>query len=81
MLKGIIEKLIKFIQIPLKDLGLILKRGINGIYIWTSKKHINKYLLEFSYRYNKRHLDDFGKFGSFFQNCEGKNLSYKELIA
>lgn len=58
-----------------------LKRGINGIYIWTSKKHINKYLLEFSYRYNKRYLDDFGKFGNFFQNCERKNLSYKELIA
>lgn len=58
-----------------------LKRGINGIYIWASKKHIDKYLLEFSYRYNKRHLDDFARFGNFFQNCERKNLSYKQLIA
>ena len=58
-----------------------LKRGINGIYIWVSKKHIDKYLLEYSYRYNKRHLDDFIRFGNFFQNCERKNLSYKTLIA
>ncbi len=58
-----------------------LKRGINSIYIWASKKHIDKYLLEFSYRYNKRHLDDFARFGNFFQNCERKNLSYKTLIA
>jgi transposase-like protein len=57
-----------------------LKRGINGIYIWVSNKHINKYLLEYSYRYNKRALTDFARFENFFENCERKNLSYKELI-
>lgn len=58
-----------------------LKRGINGIYHWASKKHIDKYLLEYSYRYNKRYLTDFERFGNFFENCKRKNLSYKELIA
>lgn len=58
-----------------------LKRGINGIYIWVSNKHINKYLLEYSYRYNKRALTDFARFENFFEKCERKNLSYEELIA
>lgn len=43
-----------------------LKRGINGIYIWVSKQHIDKYLLELSYRYNKRHFDDFSQIWKFF---------------
>jgi transposase-like protein len=58
-----------------------LKRGINGIYHWASRKHIDKYLLEYSYRYNKRYLTDFERFGDFFENCKRKNLSYKDLIA
>ena len=33
----------------------MLKRGINGTYIHVSKKHLQKYLWEFEYRYNLRH--------------------------
>ena len=32
----------------------MLKRGINGTYIHVSKKHLQKYLFEFEYRYNLR---------------------------
>ena len=33
-----------------------LKRGINGTHIHVSGKHLPKYLAEFEYRYNMRHL-------------------------
>jgi transposase len=31
-----------------------LKRGINGTYVWVSRKHLQKYLWEFEYRHNLR---------------------------
>jgi hypothetical protein len=31
-----------------------LKRGINGTHVWVSKKHLQKYLCEFEFRYNLR---------------------------
>lgn len=33
-----------------------LKRGINGTHIHVSEKHLPKYLSEFEYRHNMRHL-------------------------
>ena len=57
-----------------------LKRGIEGIYHWVSKKHINKYLNEFSFRYNKRKLNDFDIFTNWFSGFEGKRLEYKVLV-
>lgn len=32
-----------------------LKRGIQGTYVWVSRKHLQKYLWEFEYRHNLRH--------------------------
>jgi transposase-like protein len=31
-----------------------VKRGINGTYVWVSKKHLQTYLREFEYRHNLR---------------------------
>ena len=31
-----------------------VKRGINGTYVWVSKKHLQLYLREFEYRHNLR---------------------------
>jgi transposase len=35
-----------------------VKRGINGTYVWVSKKHLQTYLREFEYRHNLRHQPD-----------------------
>ena len=34
--------------------GRKVKRGINGTYVWVSKKHLQTYLREFEYRHNLR---------------------------
>ena len=36
----------------------LLKRGLNGIYHNVSKEHLRRYLCEFEFRYNHRHMDD-----------------------
>ena len=57
-----------------------LKRGINGIYHWCSKKHLQSYLNEYSSRYNTKDLTDFERFTVWFGSCEGKKLVYSGLV-
>ncbi|MCE2686943.1 MAG: transposase [Rickettsiales bacterium] len=52
----------------------LLKRGINGTYHWVSKKNINKYINEFSFRYNSRNESDTDRFKMFCNNLNGKLL-------
>lgn len=58
----------------------ILKRGIIGIYHFTSKKHLQRYLNEFSFRYNQRDEENGSGFTALLCNCEHR-LTYKGLIA
>ena len=57
-----------------------LKRGIYGIYHWVSEKHLERYLDEFSFRYDIRKQDNGVGFYQLVENCAGR-LTYKELIA
>ena len=57
-----------------------LKRGIFGVYHWASNKHIQKYVNEFSFRYNNKDFSDFDIFANWFACCEGKKLEYSFLI-
>lgn len=58
----------------------LLKRGIFGIYHHVSRKHIDKYLNEFTFRYNSRKIAENRRFEMFCENCFGR-LMYKDLIA
>lgn len=58
----------------------LLKRGIVGMYHYTSDKHLHRYCDEFAYRYNIRTLSTGEQFNLTLINSD-ERLSYKELIA
>ncbi len=57
----------------------IFKRGYNGNYNWMSRKHLQRYMDEFTFRYNVKNLTEGDKFCAFFSNF-GNRLTYKQLI-
>ena len=57
----------------------LLKRGIIGIYHFTSKQHLQRYVDEFVFRYNTRKQTECARFNLLLQNTEHR-LKYKELI-
>jgi len=59
----------------------IVKRGINGIYHAVSKEHLPRYLAEYEFRYNNRHLEDGERTWKAIKSAEGKRLSYKDLAS
>jgi transposase-like protein len=58
----------------------IFKRGTIGVYQKTSKKHLQKYVNEFVWRYNMRNHSQGFQYFSFLCNMN-RRTTYKELIA
>ena len=57
----------------------LLKRGIYGIYHFTSKKHLQLYVDEFVFRYNTRNGSENDRFNLLLCNIENR-ITYKEMI-
>ena len=55
----------------------ILKRGVFGTFHHVSEAHLHRYLGEFDYRYNARHLRDFERFEASIPGIVGKRLTYR----
>lgn len=58
----------------------LLKRGVDGIYHSISKKHLQQYLNEYSFRYNTRYFSESDRFDLMLNYCS-KHLTYKQLTA
>ena len=56
-----------------------IKRGLYGVYHQVSDKHLERYLDEYSARFNTRHLSSNDKFVKFLNDSESV-LPYKKLI-
>ena len=61
--------------------GNYCKRSINGIYNWVSRKLMQRYFDEFSFRYNTRKVSNEERICEVFANCHGTRLTYKQLVA
>lgn len=57
----------------------VLKRGLYGIYHQVSDKHLERYLDEYSARFNTRKLSSNARFVNFLEQSESV-LSYNKLI-
>ena len=57
----------------------LLKRGILGIYHFTSRKHLQKYVTKFTFRYNSRDFTTEARFNLLLPNLEHR-LTYNQLI-
>jgi ISXO2-like transposase domain len=66
----------------IESVWAVLKRGLHGVYHHASKKHLFRYVDEFTFRLNdgdvKRHTLD--RLDSFIDASNGKRLTYKRLI-
>ena len=58
----------------------LLKRGYYGIYHWMSKKHLHRYVNEFSHRYNTKGMETLEFIDDCISRMAGKRLSYRKLI-
>lgn len=58
----------------------LIKRQIYGIHHWVSKKHLDRYLAEATWRYNRRGLEEVARMGEFLTRVDGR-LTYNALIA
>lgn len=55
----------------------LLKRGVYGSFHHVSKRHLHRYLDEFSFRWNHRKMGDSDRTRAALRGAEGKRLTYK----
>jgi transposase-like protein len=58
----------------------LLKRQIYGIHHWVSPKHLNMYVSEMTWRYNRRDMEEGERVNALIAGSDGR-LTYKALIA
>lgn len=56
----------------------LLKRGIVGSFHHVSKRHLQRYLDEFDFRYNARRINDGERFMLALKGVGGKRLTYRD---
>ena len=59
----------------------LLKRGVMGTFHHVSKKHLNRYCDEFSFRWNNRKTTDGDRAVEAIKGIIGKRLAYRRAIA
>jgi len=55
----------------------LLKRGVHGAFHHVSKRHLQRYCDEFSFRWNHRKIDDGERTVYIIQGVGGKILTYQ----
>ncbi len=58
----------------------LLKRGLIGTFHSVSRKHLHRYVSEFAFRWNHRHVEDGARTVAAIRGAEGKRLRYREPL-
>jgi transposase-like protein len=61
----------------------ILKRGVYGIYQHVSEAHLQRYLIEFDFRYNNRErlgMNDVARASQALKGAKGRRLTYETTL-
>lgn len=56
----------------------VFKRGMRGVYQHCSEKHLQRYLNEFDFRYNRREIEDSERANLALMGIVGKRLTYRQ---
>jgi len=56
----------------------LLRRGVTGTFHHVSEQHLDRYVDEFAFRYNRRKITDAERTVSAIQKIGGKRLKYKD---
>ncbi len=59
----------------------IFKRGMKGVYQHCDKRHLHRYLAEFDFRYNERHVNDSERTDTAIRGVVGRRLMYRDSLA
>lgn len=66
----------------IKSIWAILKRGYTGTFHHFTKKHLDRYVDEFSFRLNEGscEIETIGRITNLCKTTKGKKSTYKKLI-
>jgi transposase-like protein len=63
----------------IENFWALFKRGLGGTYVSVAPEHLSRYLDEQVFRFNKREMDDAGRFVKAASSVAEKRLTYAEL--
>jgi len=58
----------------------LFKKQVNGTHHWVSKKHLQAYVNEMTWRFNRREMEEGERVNDLLKYVEGR-LTYAELTA
>lgn len=66
----------------IESVWAVMKRGLNGVYHHVDKKHLGRYVNEFTFRLNEGNVarTSMERVSSLIEKSEGKQITYKKLI-
>ncbi len=64
----------------IESVWALFKRQVNGTHHWVSKKHLQSYVNEMTWRFNRRDQEEGERVNNLLKYVEGR-LTYAELTA